>query len=441
MKKDISIKSFWFKLPKLSQRVLIIGGIFLFTIGFYFLINQIQHPLCCEASMHLKNALTINSDGIDAVEEPLRTFVYPWLLSVLVFANQGINLPIILLVFVMQISVYYLAVFGICHLAKEYSIKLSETIYLALCANFFVIPYFGVTLPDSLHTSISILLITWIMLTETQKKLEIKWIFIATLLLSLTITIHPSAIWLIVPVSYCWVRLLWRRSMGILSFFLGLLLGGIPLYIQIIMNSIDFNTVSLFPLTNLGNHTIKLGIENIKYVNWLGKDNFYSSANLINLLSGEHSLSWYFDGPIDSLKLLIFKLIGAFDFDYLIPYPRHLPFFKWLPSFFSFTVLWAGIFGVLFHLFTKNLVMLGSRFLPVIIFVSWSLVSLLPAVELRFTLPLISYFIIVGCATVNFAIVQSNRKLLWLMIAGWIIFMPVFFWMANFIRLQNQLHG
>lgn len=170
------------------------------------------------------------------------------------------------------------------------------------------------------------------------------------------------------------------------------------------------------------------------------RQNFYPSGHLINT-EGEFNLWWYFNNPVDSVKLLAFKLVGGFDFDYLVPYPYHQPANKWVASFFSFTILWIGVFGVFVHLCTKKLAVLGSRFMPLIIFVGWCTVTLISALELRFTLPLISYFIIVNCAVVNFIIVNRDRKFLLLMVTGWIIFMPIFYQMAKFIRLQSMVQG
>jgi hypothetical protein len=208
------------------------------------------------------------------------------------------------------------------------------------------------------------------------------------------------------------------------------------------MNSLNFKINTFLPMPLLGQETIKSGIENIKYITWVGEGPtkiFYPSNHLINLLSGEHNLNWYLSNPIDSAKLLIFKLTAAFDFDYLTPYPHHKPQFKWISSFFSFSILWMGIFGTLVHLFTNRLRMLGSRFMPLFIFISWSIFSLLPPVELRFTLPLITYFLIISLLVINLAISEKNKKFLFGMIAGWIIFMPIFFWIANLIRLQSLL--
>jgi hypothetical protein len=440
MKPQISIKTLWFKLPNISQKIILTGAIFLFVFGFYCLIMQNQRS-CCDASIHLENAYKINTDGITSIKEPMRTFAYPWLLSLLVFANQGLNLPLILLVFLLQISIYYIAVLATSHIVHRfYGGKLHGIVYCVLCSNFFVIPYLGITLPDGLIAAISILLITWIIETESQEKLNIKWIIVASFLLNLAVMLDPAAVWLIGPVFYCWLKLLWRRTIDVQSFTGAILVGAIPLLVQILLNSSNFNINSFFPMAYLREDTIKSGIEIIKKANWIGDEPtkiFYSSKNLINLLSGEHNLNWYLNNPLDSAKLLIFKLIAAFDFDYLVAYPHQLPQFKWLASFFSFSILWAGIFGTLVHLFTKRLLMLGSRFMPILIFLSWSVFSLLPPVELRNTLPLISYFLIVSLGIINLAIFEKNKKILWPLIAGWIIFMPIFFWIANLIRLQS----
>lgn len=443
MKNKISTETSLVRLPEISHSVLVLGAIFLLAMGFMFFMEQSLQPPCCDAKNYLELAKKYNVEGI-TVKEPLRTFAYPLILSLVIKTSQAINLSESLLVFLLQISVYYLAVVVVSNVASEYSRKLSMAIYTALCANIFVIPYAGITLTDSLYTSLSMLILGGIMKTESlqrsEQSISTKRVFLGTLLLSLAIVIRPAAVWLAAPALYCLVRLTWKRGVSVFDFLLATTAGAVPLYIQIALNFTNYKVISFLPVTDLGGAQIKWGIENIKYGTWMGSvKNFYSSGHLVDIHSRELDLWWYFNNPIDSIKLLAFKLIGAFDFDYVIPYPYHQPHYKWIASFFSFTILWIGVFGTLVHLCTKKLTVLGSRFMPVIIFTGWCAISLISALELRFVLPLISYFIIVGCAVGNFIVVNRNKKILLFLIAGWLICLPFFYQAAKFIRLQSIL--
>ena len=436
------------RLPEIPRPILVLGAVFLLTVGFMFFVEQILRPPCCDANHYLELAKKYNTDGIVATKEPSRTFAYPWILSLIIKASHLINFPESFLVFLAQISAYYLALVVVSNVANEYSRKLSAAIYVTLCANIFVIPYTGITLTDSLYTSIAILLFGGMMKVDSLPKSEqlfsAKWVFFGILLLSLAITIRPAAIWLIAPVFYCLIRLLWKRSVDVFDVLLAVILGAAPLYVQITLNVTNHKVISFLPVMDLGAAQIKWGIENIKYDTWMGGGdarNFYPSTSLINTPSGAFNLGWYFHNPINAIKLLTFKFIGAFDFDYLLPYPYQHPANKWIASFFSFTILWLGIFGVFVHLCTNKLTMLGSRYMPFIISIGWCSVSLISALELRFTLPLISYFIIVSCVVINFVITDKNRKFLLSAMIGWIVFMPLFYQAAKFIRLQSVIQG
>jgi len=281
-------------------------------------------------------------------------------------------------------------------------------------------------------------------LQKSQQLISIKWVFWGVLLLSLAITIRPAALWLVIPVFFCLIRLLWKRNINLSDVLLAIVLGAIPLYIQIVLNVTNYKIISFLPITDLGASQMKWGIENIKYGTWLGggnPQNFYPSAALIHLPTSDFNLWWYLNNPIDAIKLLTFKLVGAFDFDYLMPYPYHRPENQWVISFFSFSIFWFGLCGVVVHLLTNKLTLLGSRYMPLIIFTGWCSVSLISALELRFTLPLISYFIIVTCVIVYSTIVERNKIILLSMTVGWIICMPIFYQIAHFIRLQSVIQG
>ncbi len=430
--------------PEISRNIVVVGGFILFALGFYFFLGQIIEPPCCDANQYIEIANKYNLDGMLSIKEGLRTFGYPWLLSIIFKISHISNLPASLLVFLAQLTIYFLAIFFVANVASHYSMKMSAIIYLALCINIFVIPYAGVTLTDSLYVSISIMIFAVAMemdfLHHLSGPITTNKVFLISFLLCLAITIRPASIWLVLPVFYCLARLIYKGSIGVFETSLALLFGSTPLLIQIVINVTNFHVVSFLPVQDLGGAQIKWGIQNIKYGTWLGggsPHNYYPSSNLINA-TGD-SLSWYLNNRLDACKLLFFKLIGAFDFDYLMPYPYHQPRYKWVVSFFSFTIFWLGIYGVFLHLYTNKLLLLGSRFMPLVIFISWCSVSLSSALELRFTLPLISYFIIVACAVTDLILSTRNKKHIYSVVGGWVVFMPVFYLVSEFIRAQSTV--
>ena len=436
------------RVPDIPFAAFALGAVLLFVIGFMFFIEQILFPPCCDADQYLKLARISNAKGIIAVQVPSLTFAYPWILSLIIEFSNIINLPEKFLIFLAQISAYYLALVIVSNIIKDYSRKLATAIYLALCVNIFAIPYTGITLTDSLYTSLAIVLFGGMMkiehLQKSEKVLPSKWIFWGTFLLSLSITIRPAAIWLFAPAFFCLAKLIWMRSIAISNVLLAVILGAAPLYIQIMLNVTNYRIIRFLPVADLGGMQIIWGIKYIKYATWLGGGDpqmFYTSGSLIKTHGELLNIWWYFNNPIDAVKLLAYKFVGAFDFDYIVPYIYKHHGNKWLYSFFSFTILWGGVFGVFAHLFTNKLVILGSRFMPFIIFIGWCSISLISALELRFTLPIISYFIIVSCVVLNHIIVEKNKSFLLYMVFGWIISMAIFYQMASFVRLQSVVLG
>jgi hypothetical protein len=140
--------------------------------------------------------------------------------------------------------------------------------------------------------------------------------------LCLALALRPASIWLLPVVILTSALGLFYKRVGLITLFNALTVAATPLYIQAALNSINYKLTTFLPVTNLGALQISGGIQYIKYGTWLGggpPQNYYTSANLIST-SSNLSLSWYFNNPIDSIKLMAVKLIGAFDFDYLVAY-------------------------------------------------------------------------------------------------------------------------
>jgi hypothetical protein len=422
-----------------------LGFLILYFAGFAFFIDQILHPPCCDANQYLDLAERINTQGLAEVKESLRTFGYPWVLSLIVKAAKLLNLPSGFLIFLVQISAYFIVVVFITnHLGKE-SKKLAGSVYIALCANIFLLPYLGISLTDSLYTSIALALLVILMkkniFDERSAKIQFGKVLFVTFLLSMVITIRPAGIWLAVPIGYLLFSL-WLFQKNKWTFLIAVLLGTFPIQIQVVLNTINFNAVTFLPVADLGNAQIKWGIENFKYATWLGAgkaQNFYPSFPIIDSSSSELGLKWYLANPANAFKLLLIKVFAAFDWDYIMPYPRTQSTYKWIGSFFSFTILWVGLFGTLLHACTNKLIILGPRFMPFIVFISWSAITLSSALELRFTLPMLSYLIIAGFVVINHIAHHKNMRLMTCLVAGWIIFMPLALLIAKIVRSQATI--
>lgn len=436
-----------FRWPYISRSILLLGASGLMVLAVAFFMQQINDNSTCDAGGYAAIAMAIKQKGVLAVRESERTFIYPSLLALLMRVSEVTRIPAIFLTFLIQLTIYYLAILFISNVLFVTSKKLAEAVYLGLCFNIFVIPYTGITLTDSFYTTIAILIFgSMIKMEELQQNKKIvsaKWVYLIVLLMSIGITTRPAAIWLAIPICYLLVRMIISKSISIPFFLLACFLGAVPLYFQTLLNIVHFHKITFFPACDLGAMQLKEGIKNIKYATWLGGGNaanYYSSKSLFFLHSHELGISWYFYYPIDAVKLLFLKFIGAFDFDYLLVYPHHKEKIKWLPSFFSFSILWLGLLSVCVHCVTNRLSVLGSRCMPGVIFLGWCSITLLSALELRFTLPLLSYFIISGLALVYHVTLTKSKKLMLIIVIGWIFLLPIFYSISMFVRMQS-LHS
>lgn len=309
-----------FRVPQLPHPAMMIGLLLVWIIGFIFYIEQICRPATYDAVQYWEIARDYNIQGIMDARQEVRTFVYPWILSLVLKVSNIFNLPKSFLLYITQNLIYFLSILGVTNVIFKYSKHCATLLYIMLCANFFVLPYIGISLSDALYTCLCLMLFAWMInLEHIQKsiqKISITWVFVGIGIMSVAIAMRPAAIWLALPTFYCLIKAIFNKKINLFDFLIGMMLGAIPLYIQIAINVTNFKVVSFLPVIDLGALQIKWGIENIKVSAWLGGDaaplNYYPAGNLITMPS-EFNILWYFKNPVDAIKLLSFKLVGAFD--------------------------------------------------------------------------------------------------------------------------------
>ena len=205
------------------------------------------------------------------------------------------------------------------------------------------------------------------------------------------------------------------------------LLGALPVIFQSLIQWFKYGQFTPLPVSDLGAKQIIWGIQNVKYATWHGKGdsprNYYSSEKLIGVANPE-GLSWYWENPIPALNLILHKLVGAFDFDFLVPYPDSSFGLSWLFSSISFLTLIVGGLACVIHVF-RPMAGLGPRWLPSLIVLSWGSIALLSALELRFTLPILAYLgILQVIFTRSFLRSARSNKIMFLLFT-----IIIFYWL------------
>ena len=430
------------------NQVLAAAILLMATISYYFFLLQQTYPPCCDASSYAKIATKVNSIGFLEAQIPLRTFAYPLFLSGVAKIASALNANYLFLVFIFQFTLYAIAVINTLSFfaGKIAATATKNAILFFLCCNIYLAPYIAITLTDSIYTSVCLIVITNICRLFSTNEPKYSLIGLTAFLVALAIVIRPTAIWLAAPLVFYFASLLSSRKPNYLKLTGAMAVAVIPLGIQIFINYSRFDALTFFPATDLGTAQIEWGIKHLKYATWMaggGQPNYYPSAALINALPGDSgfTIRWYFSNIIDGIQLILVKFVGAFDFDHLLPYPYFRIRDFWIPTLFAFAIMFFGICGVVYHALTNNVAVLGNRYLPGIIFVSWGAITLISALELRFTLPILTYFMIVSVLYIHELKVRKQRKTIVFSAIGFLITLPFLIKVALFVRDQSSIAG
>lgn len=418
------------------------------AISYCFFLLQQAYPPCCDALSYAAIAAKTNSVGFLESQIPLRTFAYPLFLSGVAKVSSITNVNYLFLVFLFQFALYAIAVINALSFFGERitSTAAKITILLFLCCNIYVAPYIAITLTDSIYISLCMIVITNICRLFASADTRYSLISITAFLVALAIVIRPTAIWLVAPLIFYFAVLIFSGKANYFRLAGACAIAAIPLGVQIFINYSRFDAFTFFPATNLGSAQVEWGIKHLKYATWMAggiQPNYYPSSELIKAVPGDSgfTIMWYFSNIIDGIKLIFVKFVGAFDFDHLLPYPYFVIRDFWLPSVFSFAFMFFGVCGVFYHALTANLTALGHRFLPGVIVVSWGAITLVSALELRFTLPVLTYFMIVSCLYLYELKVRNQRKAIVFSLLGFLITLPFLIMVALFVRDQSSISG
>jgi len=375
----------------------------LLSISVFFLISQFNGNQLffydANGYQAIADQIRVGGGAFAIAGNDLRAYFYPSLLSIAQLFGANLGIPFFVSTFLFQTGVYLWVVWYLQRGIKSlYGPAKAFTATLLMSLNFFVAPYFSVSLTDSLYNSFALALIFWAWFQLAKPENGTLWP--GFLFFSLALAIRPAAVWLVAPLLLTTLFLLKEKKGGIrLAKDIPLaIIGTAPIIWQSLINLKNFGVFSPFPVQDLGGGQINGGLTFVKYSTWTGPghpSNYYSSASIIGEYDGS-GLAWYLANPLEAVQLLFFKFIGAFDFDYLVPYANSEYELSWLTSTISFSIVLAALFLIFRHLFGRgDLTGLGPRWFPILVLISWGSISMLSMLELRYTLPIITYFLLV----------------------------------------------
>ena len=390
----------------------------------------------------------------DFPSDELRTTAYPILVLATVFFGSKIGLDEAQSIFCVHLTFWWFAIVysyramgkvrppqTAADTSETKSPSISQKVLVSLLGmNFYISPYLSVGLADSIYISLTVVFLSWITLLLQSPKNWTSRIPFGIFVVSLALVIRPAAIWLFIVLVVAIFYLISNKAFESISsrdsrLFPRLFLGMSPILVQSTIQYIKFGSFTPLPVFDLAKFQIISGIQNVKYGTWLGSygpQNFYSSDQLIGPQSPEGG-SWYLENPLQALKLIAVKFVGAFDYDYLVPYPSSQPLFPWLYSILSLGVLAMGCAAIAVHL-VWPFSHLGPKWLPLLILVSWGSIHLLSAIELRFSLPMLIYLSVVSSLLVVRVWKQKNIGLIWVSVFGFSALLACLLLVASFVR-------
>lgn len=422
-----------------------------FLLGVLFLFFQVKYPACCDSDQYVALGKLYAEKGIvaNSSDASVRTYFYPLLIGYFYRASVFLQLPLIIVVFLSQFALYMYAVNKLVSVINTESLVL-RIVHAALIFNLFAYPFFSLTLTDSIYNSLVILwFFAMIRVSNTDSettttKRYLSVIGLPGLLSSIVFVVRPAGLWVFATTIIMSVWILfqttsWKDRVVFLAVLSGCL--ALPLIPQIYINMVNYGRMTPFPTFDLGSAQLQWGIEYIKYGTYLGGGNpqmFYTNP----LYGTGQGLEWYFQNPVSAVGTMFIKLVGAFDYDYIFPYIYdRKPWYSWLTGISSIMVFLLGMWGLLVHAFRtdESVFRIGPRFFPLISFLTWSGVSLVSAIELRFTLPM--YTLLLPFTVERIFFLSRHRQSGGLLIKiGLSAILLLFICIASYVRRQNILY-
>ncbi|QDT43052.1 hypothetical protein Pan241w_31490 [Gimesia alba] len=439
-----------------QKATLWLSGAALFLLSAVFFIIQAMHPPDWDAFQYMSIAQQFSETGMESYKKDVRTYFYPWVLSLIISLSKVTNLPTRILLFVFQTSFYF---FCVNRLARAISIKnkkLGQIILVVLSVNIFVIPYLSLSLTEGIFLSLFILWLSAFTRLEkfvnkdhnpSDLKKEIILIAAASGIILVT---RPAGLW-ICCTSFVMLLLKWKAIYSkfkplqltlllVLAFFTF----AAPLIPQFYLNAVNFQKASPFPVKDLAGFQIQVGIENLKYgTNISGGEPaiWYPNPFMTDNAASELGYRWYFYHPVKAFLTVLFKFIAAFDFEYLFCYVADLrPPYRWLTTLTSQTIFIIGLWRAITYC-TKKDSFIGNYTMPLVCLFFWGLFTMPTALELRFSLPMQIIFLIL---TVQYLMEYRNYarrnkiKMVGIYLVSMLIIVPIAYYVSTLNVLLNQ---
>ncbi|MFC4172888.1 hypothetical protein ACFOYU_12555 [Microvirga sp. GCM10011540] len=437
-------------------------------------------PVCCDAVSYGQLAAAYQRDGLLTPHEvaKIRTYLYPAILALiqaperLSSARAGAYDPV---VFYWQALLFLTAVLSLSLAVRRFGIAAQASVIIGLLLNIFVLVYIPVRLTEILSLACFILIIAAaVELAGADLNLRRKPVTLflcGSFLVGASVMVRPANI----ALAPCWILFalvyLWRlvRSCGgakeiwkIVGLgMVGVMMFGMPLVPQWLINTVVFERSTIFPVVELGSQQLAWGITHIKYVTLITQEGarglIYPNPFLIDSARYiKEPLLYYIENPFSGLMTIILHLFNSVTFDYLHPYvtdlrPWYLPAILAANHFVVFSGLVVG--ACLIHRRLQHWRTRGARLqlhdtwwlLLCLALAAICVLNSFVAVESRFGLPVIAVLGPLACyGLFSLALHTSRRRRTAFALSALAYVLAaeaVSFWMLDLALSQSAVSG
>lgn len=378
----------------------------------------------------------------------VRTYLYPMLLLWTSRFAAALGQEVFPVLFGLQFVLHVASSALLVHVVMAGRPRMAVAVFAALVWNPFVLPYLASSLTDATALACFQAWLAAMVASRRNGGHAARWLALAAVLAGIVCVLRPAYVWLLAltPLLAPWSRIRMERP-GVPArrwpLVLALLCALPPLLPQMAINQVLFDRPTPLPAGGLAGSQLNWGISYLKYATApaeQGRPQMFYANPLAGNLRGDEGLAWYFEHPIRGAATLAVKFVGAFDFDFLQPYvwDRDPPL-QWPWRITSLLLLLLGLRGTwLVAVRGREAQRFGGRWVAPVVLAAWCIVTLPTAIELRFSLPMLSLFVLLATVAVDDARRLSPRGRI-VMSGLALACLAIVVAIARFVSAQNVL--
>jgi hypothetical protein len=307
---------------------------FALIVALGFLAHELAYPSAWDATQYYNMALEMAARGLFSPVEgsEMRTYAYPYLLSLVQRAASASGLSFVALLFALQLLAYCVAALYMRGRLAMASRAAARIAFCGLIVNWYVLIY----TPESLTESVSLTLLVlaaafWVVLW--RKGLAAWPMFAGSVTVGLALAVRPASVFLVGAWAFgCAVLWLRQRPSAVRTALLvGIAAVGIALPVapQVGINATYYGRVTPFVAAELGHLHQILGIRYLKYATALPPVSEapvpYENPMVAGTVLNEAApLAWYADYPLRGVATVALHTFNLVDQDLLFTYSRDL---------------------------------------------------------------------------------------------------------------------